>query len=313
MTRRLVTTIAALGSAALALTTAACGTGADSGTTSAPTVMTSFYPIQFATEQIAGKALDVRVLTKPGAEPHDLEIGAQDLDAVLKAALVVYSKGFQPAVDDAASQADRGKVLDVSSVARLTLTGDEEEHAGETAEEHAEHEGNDPHFWLDPKRYADVAQAIEARLAQLDPARASTFKQNGDAFVAKLTALDEEFTTGLKSCRIKELVTSHSAFTYLADRYGFEQHGIAGVSPEAEPSAAGLKEITDLVKEHGVTTIYQETLVEPHFAKTVASSTGAQVATLDPIEGITGSSAGKDYFEVMRSNLKALQQGQACS
>jgi len=62
-----------------------------------------------------------------------------------------------------------------------------------------------------------------------------------------------------------------------------------------------------------VTTIYQETLVEPHFAQTVAESTGAEVATLDPIEGITSASVGTDYFEVMRSNLVALRDGQECS
>jgi zinc transport system substrate-binding protein len=108
-------------------------------------------------------------------------------------------------------------------------------------------------------------------------------------------------------------VTSHSAFTYLAERYGFEQHGITGISPEAEPSAAGLAAIAQLVRDHGVSTIYQETLVEPHFAQTVAATTGATVATLDPIEGITDASAGKDYFEVMRSNLATLKQGQDCS
>ena len=64
-------------------------------------VVTSFYPIQFATERIAGGAIDVSVLTKPGAEPHDLEIAPQDLARMTHASLVVYSKGFQPAVDDA--------------------------------------------------------------------------------------------------------------------------------------------------------------------------------------------------------------------
>ena len=68
-----------------------------------------------------------------------------------------------------------------------------------------------------------------------------------------------------------------------------------------------------LVRDHGVDDPAQGTLVEPHFAQTVATSTGATVATLDPLEGITDASAGKDYFEVMRSNLATLRQGQDCS
>ncbi|MDC5697891.1 metal ABC transporter substrate-binding protein [Intrasporangium calvum] len=318
MNRRLATVAAAT---ALTLTAAACSSseapgGSASGAAGGKTsVVTSFYPIQFATEQIAGDAIDVTVLTKPGAEPHDLEIGAQDLARLTDSALVIYSKGFQPAVDDAVEQVDGKHVLDVSGAAKLTLTAAEEQgHAGESEAAHEEHAGGtDPHFWLDPERYASVADAIAARLAELDPEQAATYQRNAAAFVDKLTALDEEFTSTLKSCSIKELVTSHAAFTYLADRYGFEQHGIAGVSPEAEPSAAGLAEITALVKQHGVTTIYQETLVEPHFAETVAGSSGAKVATLDPLEGITDASAGSDYFEVMRSNLDVLKEGQGCS
>ncbi len=311
--RRAVSVLAA--ATALALTTAACGSG--SGPSSAEgSVITSFYPLQFATQQITGGAVPVSVLTKPGAEPHDLELAPQDIAAMTKAKLVVYADGFQPAVDDAMAEVQPTSVLDVADAARLTLTAaDEEGHADESAAEHDAHGhgGSDPHFWLDPQRYAAVAKVIGARLAKDDQANAAAYDRNTAAFVAKLTALDGELRTGLASCRSKVLVTSHAAFGYLAQRYGLEQHGITGISPEAEPSAASLQQISDLVRTEGVTTIYQETLVEPHFAETVAGSTGATVATLDPLEGITSASAGTDYFEVMRSNLSALQKGLGCS
>lgn len=61
-----------------------------------------------------------------------------------------------------------------------------------------------------------------------------------------------------------------------------------------------------------MTTIYTETLVSPAIAETVARETGARVAVLDPIEGLTSASAGKDYFEVMRANLRSLRAGQGC-
>jgi zinc transport system substrate-binding protein len=316
---------------ALALTTAACGGGSDSGSGSGSAegpVVTSFYPIQFATQQITGGRVPVTVLTKPGAEPHDLELAPQDIGDMTKARLVVYADGFQPAVDEAVGLVDAAKVLDVADVATLVpATTDDSDHAEEpgtetvppeTGDGHEGHEGHDhgaddPHFWLDPSRYAAVAQAISARLSRDDPANAATYAKNTAVFVEKLSELDDEMRVGLARCRVDELVTSHAAFGYLAARYGFHQRGITGVSPEAEPSAAALKAVGDLVRSTGVTTIYQETLVEPHFAQTVAQSTGAQVATLDPIEGITSASVGKDYFEVMRSNLVALRDGQECS
>ena len=99
--------------------------------------------------------------------------------------------------------------------------------------------------------------------------------------------------TGLRQCRSKQLVTSHAAFGYLAAalRLPAARHHRHLARRRAERVAA-LKAVADLVRSSGVTTIYQETLVEPHFAQTVAGSTGAKVATLDPLEGITTASVG---------------------
>lgn len=297
----------------LSLSLAACGSGTSGGTGGKPSVVTSFYPIEFAAQRIGAGLIEVSSLTKPGAEPHDVELGAKDLAGLLEADLVVYSKGFQPAVDDAVEQVDPSKVLEVSGAAHLDLAATQDDHAGQPTAAQAAPSGNDPHFWLDPQRYEAVAKAIGDRLAKNDPANAAAYAKNTDAFVAELETLDGEFTKGLASCRIKTLVTSHAAFGYLAQRYGFEQHGISGLSPETEPSASTLKQVAELIRAKGVTTIYQETLVDPHFAQTVATATRASLATLDPIEGITTESAGKDYFEVMRSNLATLEKGQECT
>ena len=324
--RRVVSAIVA--ATALALTTAACQGGPDTGSGAGSadgSIVTSFYPIPFATQQITGGRLPVTVLTKPGAEPHDLELAPQDIGDMTKARLVVYADGFLPAVDEAVGLVDAAKVLDVAEVAKLVpASSDGSDHADESGTEPEPHDtgqghdghdhgADDPHFWLDPSRYAAVAEAISARLSEDDPENAASYAKNTAVFVEKLSELDDEMRTGLRQCTVKELVTSHAAFGYLAARYGFHQRGITGVSPEAEPSGAALKAVGDLVTSAGVTTIYQETLVEPHFAQTVSESTGAKVATLDPIEGITSASVGTDYFEVMRSNLVALRDGQECS
>ncbi|GAB3883524.1 metal ABC transporter substrate-binding protein [Terrabacter terrigena] len=321
--RRAAATAAAAAAVAAtaALALGGCSAASTAGEAGSP-IVTSFYPIQFATQQVVGNAAEVTVLTRPGAEPHDLELAPQDIGGMTRARLVVYADGFQPAVDEAVGLVDGAKVLDVAAAAKLVpASADEPGHEGESPgqhEEHAKHDehghgADDPHFWLDPSRYAAVAQAISARLSADDPAKASTYARNTAVFVEKLSQLDDELRVGLRQCRTKQLVTSHGAFAYLAARYGFHQQGITGMSPEAEPSAAALKAVSDLVSSAGVTTIYQETLVEPHFAQTVAQSTGAKVATLDPIEGITSATRGSDYFEVMRSNLATLREGQGCS
>ncbi|MGL5927331.1 MAG: metal ABC transporter substrate-binding protein, partial [Dermatophilaceae bacterium] len=192
-----------------------------------------------------------------------------------------------------------------------------EEKPAEGEEEHSDGVGpdgtKDPHFWLDPQRLATVVTAMGERFAKADAENAATYRENATAVVAELRTLDGEFEKGLAQCKIKDLVTGHAAFAYLAERYGFAQEGIAGVSPDAEPDAATIRELADHVKEHGVSTVYSETLVSPALAETVARETGAKVAVLDPIEGLTDTSAGKDYLEVMRSNLQTLRTGQECA
>lgn len=304
----------------LALTLSACGDSAaekaeaDSGQVG---VTAAFYPLQYALERIGGEHVHVMTLTKSGGEPHDVELTPRDVADLGKSSLVVYEKDFQPAVDDAVKQLDAAKTLDVSTAVDLSIKATEDGHEHEAepeGEEHAEEEapGVDPHFWLDPTRYASAVKAISTKLAEVDKANAAAYTKNADAFVAELTTLDADFTAGLKTCANRDLVTGHAAFAYLADRYDLHQEGIAGLSPDAEPNAAAMKEVIEHVKEHKVSTVYAETLVSKDLTETIAKETGATVAVLDPLEGLTDASAGKNYLEVMRSNLATLKKGQDC-
>ena len=261
-------------------------------------IVAAFYPLQFATQQVGGDIVAVTSLTKPGAEPHDIELTPRDVATVSRADLVVYEKGLQGAVDQAVESEGGDRGLDVAPSAGLDLKLD----SGAT----------DPHFWLDPQRYSAVATVIAERLARVDPAHRADFENNAKVFEDKLATLSGEFTTGLASCQRKDIVTSHSAFGYLAKRFGMRQIAINGISPDQEPMSGALAAISTYAKAHGVTTIYAETLASPAIAQTVAKETGATMATLDPIEGLTERSSGKDYFEVMRSNLSALRAGQGC-
>jgi zinc transport system substrate-binding protein len=273
-----------------------CGSadGPGAGEDTRMPVTAAFYPLEFAAERVGGDHVQVTNLTKPGTEPHDLELTPKAVAELAGSQAVVYLAGFQPAVDEVVrSQADDAAV-DVTEAADLTLAPD-------------------PHFWLDPVRLGAVATSLGEVFAERDPENAADFRSNAAALVADLRALDGEFRAGLDRCESTELVTGHVAFGYLADRYGLGQQGIAGVSPDAEPDAATLRELSEHVREAGVTTVYAETLVSPALAETIARETGARVAVLDPLEGITDDSAGADYLEVMRANLTTLQEGQGCS
>jgi zinc transport system substrate-binding protein len=280
-------------------------------------VTAAFYPLQFAAERVGGEHVDVTLLTRPGTEPHDLELTPKAVVRLARARAVVYLSGFQPAVDAAVASQARNAAVDVRDAADLTLAApdDGHDHAGETAEEHADHDdegAKDPHFWLDPQRMAVVATAIGAAFAERDPVNAAAYLANARSLVADLDSLDGEFRRGLAGCANTDLVTSHAAFAYLAERYGLGQEGIAGISPDVEPSAATIRDLTHRVRETGAMTVYAESLASPALAETVARETGARVVLLDPLEGLTETSSGSDYLEVMRANLRTLREGQRC-
>jgi zinc transport system substrate-binding protein len=163
-----------------------------------------------------------------------------------------------------------------------------------------------------------VGHAVADQLAEADPEHAEQYAANARDLEERLTALDAEFAEGLATCEGATLVTSHAAFGYLAERYGLVQVGIVELDPEAEPSPARLREVGDVVREHGVTTVFSETLVSPKVAETLAADLGVGTATLDPLEGLaddapTDGSGRADYETVMRANLAALQEGLSCS
>ncbi len=304
---------AALAVAGLAGLTAlsGCSAGADDGRTD---VVASFYPLGFLAERIGGQDADVEVLTSPGTEPHDLELELRQIADVARAEVVVYSRGLQPAVDDAVDQSENDHVVDAAEVAHLVPPDESSAGHDEGHDEGHDHgdEALDPHFWLDPERMADVAAAVEQQLAAADPGHAGAYAAHLRRLQADLGSLDEEIRTGLADCERNQVVVSHDAFGYFADRYGLDVVAINGLSPDAEPSPAHLRELSDLIRRDGITTVFSETLASPELADTLAGELGLRTAVLDPIEGLGDSTSGEDYLSLMRANLRALQEANGC-
>ncbi|MBM7439242.1 metal ABC transporter substrate-binding protein [Streptomyces sp. HB132] len=314
--RRLIPTAAVAGAVALGLTAlSACSSSdaAEGGSDGRLNVVASFYPMQFLAEEIGGSHVSVTTLTKPGTEPHDLELSPRQTGSLSEADYILFLKGVQPAVDDAVAQAGVEDTVDAAELTTLEKHGSEvgHDHGHEEGEDHGhedEEAGLDPHIWLDPVKYAEVAEGVGKSLEKADPDHAADYRKNTDALVTELNALNTAYETGLKSTATKTFITTHSAFGYLAERYGLTQEGIAGIDPEAEPSPARIDEIHSVAEKSGATTVFFETLASDKTAKTLAKDLGLRTGVLDPLEGITDKSAGADYTEVMKSNLTALQK-----
>ncbi|WP_329564072.1 metal ABC transporter substrate-binding protein [Kitasatospora sp. NBC_01266] len=313
--------LAATGSALLT----ACGTSAGGGDSKhadgRPQVVASFYPMRYLAEQIGGDRVHVTDLTAAGTEPHDLELTAKQVATVQRADAVLYLKGLQPTVDRAVAQSHSAHVLDAAALSPLVERGagaedgedgeaDQHEHEGD--HEHGHDHAADPHLWLDPARYATVAQGVGAELAKADPANADTYRRNADDLTARLATLDQEYREGLHGCTQRSFVTSHAAFGYLADRYQLRQIAINGIDPESEPTPARMARIQQTAKAQGATTVFFEATAGPRLAQSVAKDLDLRTSVLDPLEGVRNGS-GADYFSVMRQNLANLRPALGCA
>jgi zinc transport system substrate-binding protein len=274
---------------------AGSGSNASDGRTR---VVAAFYPLAEAARQVGGAGAQVDDLTPPGAEPHDLEITTKQVDKIESAAAVfVMGHQFQPAVEDVAKLRNDHTVRILEQIPATKKRPD------------------DPHVWLDPVYMKQIVGIVARELAKVDPAHASTYAANAARYEAQLDALDREFAAGFAACDRKEIVTSHEAFGWLAQRYGLRQHAIAGIDPQQEPSANRIAELSDLAERDGVTTVFTEALVSPEVAETLAREAGGlKTDVLNPLEGLTDAerSHGADYISVMRDNLRTLRTALGC-
>ncbi|MCF6093404.1 metal ABC transporter substrate-binding protein [Microaerobacter geothermalis] len=254
-------------------------------------VYTTIYPLYDFAAKIGGDQAEVVVMVPPGVESHDFEPKPKDVAQLNKANIFIYNgSNFEPWAED---------VLQAINTTNLNVVN---------VSDHVEILDNDPHVWLDPLRAKDMARAIKEAFVQADPGNQDVYEVNYNQVVAELDKLDKEYQQGLENVMSRDIIVSHEAFGYLANRYNLKQIPIAGLSPSDEPSQKELAEIISYAKEKNIKYIFFETLVSGKVAKMVQEQIGAEPLTLNPLEGLTKEeqAQGKDYFSVMRENLENL-------
>jgi zinc transport system substrate-binding protein len=269
-------------------------------------VVTSFYPLYFFTSQIVGDKAVVSNITPSGAEPHEYEPTARDMATIEGSDLLILNGGgLESWGKNIRSNINADKTKIVMAGEDLTTMALIKE----------EQKVVDPHIWLSPILAQQMIDSIESGLSQVDPNNTLYYESNAKNLKEKLSVLDEEFKQGLSTCGDKNIVTSHSAFAYLAREYNLNQVSIAGLSPEEEPSSKQMADIAKFAKDNNVKYIFFESLISPKLSETIAKEIGAQTLVLNPIEGLTEEeiNSGKDYFTEMRNNLANLKIALQCT
>lgn len=292
-----------------------CGEGSGGGPASQEqtlTVAASFYPLEWIATRLGGDGVSVTGLTPAGTEPHDLVLGPAQRRAVEQSGVVLYlGSSFQPDVERAVRQREGG----TGAVDLLRSPGLELLPAPDDLGKESLDGDDDPHVWLDPDRMAIMAEQAADALVEGRPELADPVAVRLAVLRSDLAGLGTRIGAALKDCRQRTIVTSHAAFGYLADRYDLEQVAIAGLSPDAEPDPAALRDVAERASAAQVATVFFEEALPPDLAETVAREIGAATDLLGALEFDPAQVVGpqEDYLTVMQRNGDALARGLGCA
>jgi ABC-type Zn uptake system ZnuABC Zn-binding protein ZnuA len=274
---------------------AACGTDTADGSREPRLVATTGQAADFARE-VGGARVHVTGLLAPNSDPHEFELRPDDLKELRRARLVVRSGGD---LDDWLDDAIESSGTDAPV---LTLA------------DHVEREGEDPHWWQDPRNAIRAVAALRDALIAADPGGAAGYRRNAHAYIHRLERLDGQVQACIAEVPAAErtLVTTHDALGYYARRYGIRVVGavIPSRSTFAQPSAGELADLVATIRREHVRAVFAESSVQPDVEQAVAREAGARVGralwadTLGP-----HGSGGATYVDSIASNTAALVDG----
>ena len=248
-------TVASLSLALCLSLLAACGSDSDSSGGDGPTVSATTGIVADITEQVAGDDATVEQVIPDSASPHDFSLSAQDRAGLEDSVLLVSNGASLEAgipldeidVDQYALSDHVGELLASEAEGAHDEHAADEEQAAEEGED--EHGAGDPHVWMDPTRVAAALPSLGEALAEADPEHAGGYRERAAAYARRLESLDADIERQLAAIPPddRELVTSHDALAYFADRYGLEVVAtpFPASGPEAEASAQVLEQIAE--------------------------------------------------------------------
>lgn len=252
--------------------------------------------------QIGGHRVDVTGIMAPGGDPHVYKPVPEDAQAISTADLVlVNGLKLEHWVDDLIANAGGGKKTVVTVTEGM-------KHRASPLDASVP----DPHVWFDVARWRQAAKRVETGLAAADPEGAATYRENAALYDRQLAELDtwvRRRVAEVPEAR-RKLVTSHDAFAYFGEAYGFDVVPVQGISTDAEASTKDVVRVVEAVKAAGVPAIFVETSVNPKLIEQVARETSTKVGgalysdSTGPLD-----SPGGSYIGMIRDNVSLIVEG----
>jgi zinc transport system substrate-binding protein len=229
-------------------------------------------------------------MVPPGASPHTYEVTPEQMTRLSKAKM--YAKVGSPVefelawMDKLISVNKNMPVVDCSKGISLIESQDPEE------------PGMDPHIWLSVKNAKIMVRNICDGLVQADADNKSYYEENCNAYLEKLTELDDEFTADLSGVKNRSFIVFHPAFSYFARDYNLNQIGVEqeGKEPDADYIIRLIKE----AREQDIRVVFVSPEYSSKSAESIAKEIGGKVVIIDPL--------ARDFISNMRNIESAMKQ-----
>lgn len=255
---------------------------ADSGK---PVLTVSILPQKYFIEALVGQKVDVNVMVPPGASPASYEPSVSQLSLLNRSALYMQigHLGFELGwMDKIRSVNPDMEVVNLSEGIELIFGAEEDHNHGQDHGHNHGHEGADPHIWMSARNAGIMAKNMAEALSVVFPEDEAQIAVRLSALLSGLDSLDREIEDLLAGSEGRSFMIYHPALSYFARDYGLEQ-----LSLEIEgktPSPSHMKKLTDLGREHQVSSILIQKEFDQKNAQVLASELGAGIVTINPLD-----------------------------
>lgn len=267
-----------------------------------PVVLATFTVLADLARAVAGNRLQVRSITRLGAEIHGYEPTPSDIEAAQGADLIVENGlGLERWAERfVRSAGDVPTVTLAEGITPLLIEGDA--HAGKP----------NPHAWMSPRLAQRYVDRLVVAFSALDPAGTAAYRANGEAYKRELGRLDAELRAALEAVppRQRLLVSCEGAFSYLARDYGLEEAYLWPVNAESQVTPRRMARLIDTVKQRQVPAVFCESTVSNKPQLEVARAGGSRYGGTFFVDSLSGPSGpAPSLLALQRHNVSLIVRG----
>lgn len=294
-----------------------------------PRVAVDIAPVHSLVSKVMGELGAPELILPPGASPHGHSLRPSEARS-LAGADIVFRVGddltpwMHDTIETLAAKARVVDLLDAPGTTVLEFRDtavfghddhdehghDDGDHDEQDHDEHAhadehDHDGRDPHAWLDPGNAEAWVAVIARALSEFDPENEPVYAENAAAAISGLAALSSDISAQLEPVRGLRYVVFHDAYQYFESAFDLPAQGAIAIGDASDPGARRVSEIREAIRENGVTCIAAEPQYNPSLVRTVAGGDDIRATVLDPLG--TGLEPGPDFYDnLIRSLADAL-------